>query len=324
MNNIIHGDCLDTMNKMKCNSIDLIYADPPFNSGRNYTGSAGTFGDRWKTRQQYLDFMQERLEEMHRMLKSTGSLYLHCDPTASHYLKIILDSIFDSKNFNNEIIWKRSASSQKGSQHKPKKFGSNHDIILFYCKNRAKFKFESPKKIPTNDVLTKFPKIDKNGRRWKNDSHHIWRTRNMGDRPSLCYTWRGFKNPHSSGWRLSKKRLEEEYKKGNIVIIEKNGVRKLVRKVYIEDYEGENMGDLWDDIPNVTTGKERSGYPTQKPVLLLERIIMSSSKLGGVVLDPFCGSGTTCVVAKNLDRSYIGIDASKNACVVARDRLRNT
>lgn len=139
----------------------------------------------------------------------------------------------------------------------------------------------------------------------------------MGARPNLCYEWRGFRNPHPSGWRLSKERLEEEFQKGNIVI-RPDG--KLERRKYLKDYKGVPVGNLWDDIPPAT-GNERTGYPTQKPLRLLERIIKASSNEGDVVLDPFCGCATTCVAAEKLVRNWIGIDISEKAIDLVKSRL---
>jgi len=268
--------------------------------------------------------MAVRLMEMRRILKDTGSLYLHCDPTMSHYLKCSLDAIFLEKNFRNEIVWRRATSGQKGSQHKSRRFGKNHDVILFYCKDEKKAYFEPPKKeLSADELKLKFPNVDPDGRRWKDDSAHIFSSPNMGDRPNLCYEWRGFKNPHASGWRLSKDRLEEEYQKGNIEIVVRGKNRKrgrLVRKVYEDDYAGENMGDFWDDI-SPPQAKERLGYPTQKPIGLLERIICASTKPGEWVFDPFCGCATACSAAERLGRRWIGIDISPKAYELVRVRL---
>ena len=266
----------------------------------------------------YLTYMAERLEQMHRILKPTGSIYLHCDPTASHYLKILMDAIFGAINFRNEIVWKRATSQAKGSQHLPKTWGANTDSIFFYSKGRQS-RITPFRMLNSDEILRKFPKVDEKGRRFKDDSAHIWSSPGMGARPNLCFTWRGFTNPHPSGWRLSKARLEEEYQKGNIVI-HPNG--KLERRAYEESYRGEPIGNLWADI-DPAMGNERLGYPTQKPVKLLERIIGASSKKGDIVLDPFCGCGTTIDAARRLDRNWIGIDVSSFAIDLIRTkRLR--
>ncbi len=262
----------------------------------------------------YITYMAERLEHMRRLLKPTGSIYLHCDPTASHYLKIVMDAIFGTGNFRGEISWKRATSSQKGSQHAPRRWGSNRDIILHFAKTRGA-QLKPFQELTEKERKSKFNKTDDRGRRYYDDSAHIWRNPNMGARPNLCYEWRGFKNPHSSGWRLSKARLEEEYQKGNIVIREDG---KLERRKYEEDYRGLPIGNNWDDI-NPVAGNERIGYPTQKPLVLLERIVKASSNEGDVVLDPFCGCGTAIEAAMRLNRSWAGIDISSFAI----DLIRN-
>ena len=362
---LFHGNNLDILRGMDSETAHLIATDPPFNKGRDFhatpdsLASGASFQDRWSwdedvhpdwvdqlkddwpdvlyviegSRKSYGDdmgaflcFVGVRLIEMWRVLRKDGSIYLHCDPTASHYLKELMDAVFGRKNFRNEIIWKRSLG-QKGSQHASKKFGSEHDAILFYCKDVKKYTFDMPKKqteLTEEERLKKFPKEDADGRRWKDDSHHIWRTPGMGKRPNLCYTWRGFTNPHPSGWRLTRDKLEEEYQKGNFEIIQgRDGSDKLIRKAYEDDYKGENFGDLWADIPNLTASKEKVGYPTQKPVELYERIIKTSSNEDDVVLDPFCGCATTLIAAENLKREWIGIDIWDKAHEVVIERLKN-
>ena len=153
------------------------------------------------------------------------------------------------------------------------------------------------------------------------DSSHIWSTPGMGARPNLCYTWKGFSNPHPSGWRLSRERLEEEYRKGNFEIVARpDSSKKLIRKVYEDDYAGENVGDFWDDVLPAQ-GNERVGYPTQKPEALLERIIRASSDEDDTVLDPFCGCGTTVMEAERLNRSWVGIDITHLAVNLVAKRL---
>ncbi len=228
-------------------------------------------------------------------------------------------------NSKDEIAWKRATSTQKGSQHKSKSYGKNYDVILFYCKDSKQSFFEQQTRHLTDDEINKkFKNIDSDGKRWFNDSAHIWRTPNMGARPNLCYEWRGFKNKHPSGWRLSKTRMEEEYKKGNFEIVTKHdNTKTLIRKKYLHDYRGGGIGNLWNDI-KPPAGKERTGYPTQKPVELLERIIKASSNKGDVVLDPFCGCATTCVAAEKLDRRWVGIDVSVKAYELVTTRIKKS
>ncbi|MGR3913960.1 MAG: DNA methyltransferase [Gammaproteobacteria bacterium] len=268
----------------------------------------------------YLVYMADRVVEMHRVLKDTGSFYLHCDPSAAHYLKIMLDGVFDPRNFRDEIFWKRATSAQKGSQHAAKKWGSNVDCLFFYTKS-DEFHLRQVREITAKEIKEKFDRTDEKGARYYDDSAHIWSGPGMGDRPHLCYEWRGFTNPHPSGWRLSKARLEEEFQKGNFVIDEDG---KLQRRTYLQDYEGVPLGNMWTDIPPAG-GKERLGYKTQKPIALLKRIVAASSLEGDVVVDPFCGCGTTVDAAMQLKRDFIGIDISMYALdVIQHVRLKNT
>lgn len=258
--------------------------------------------------------MAIRLIECHRILKNTGSIYLHCDSTMSHYLKLAMDCIFGEKNFRNEIVWQRNDQRGKGSQHGNKKFGANTDTILFYTKTNH-FDLINTVGLTEEESIEKFNKVDGNGRRYYTGIPFFC-SKSMGARPNLCYEWRGFKNPYPSGWRLSKERLEEEYQKGNVVI--KKG--SLERRKYMEDYEGKPIDNNWIDIPRIGR-KEYVGYPTQKPLALLERIIKASSKEGDVVLDPFCGCATTCVASEKLNRRWIGIDISVKAYDLVKERI---
>ena len=349
---IFTGDNLHVMRGMADESIDLIYLDPPFNSKHDYAAPIGSeaagaaFKDTWnlsdideewwgeiaeshpslykllgairdingKSMMSYAIYMAVRIIEMHRILKPTGSLYLHCDPTAGHYLKLIMDAVFGKNNFKNDLVWGRSGTANKGSQHAPKKFGASHDMILFYAKDVKKAKFNSPK-VETTDLKKKFPKIDKKGERY-NTATPLYCAPSMSPRPNLCYKFRGFENKSNSGWRMKKSRMEEEYQKGNIVI--ENG--KIERRSYMKNYAGHNMNDLWTDIPNAA-GNERTGYPTQKPLALLERIISSNSDPNDVVFDPFCGCATTCLAAEKLDRKWIGVDISELAAKLIKSRM---
>ena len=348
-------DNIDILQNMEDESIDLIYLDPPFNKKKTFHAPLGSraegasFRDTWydedikkgyltliadlyptlyeylkgveqiesRSHRNYLIYMAQRLIEMKRILKDTGSVYLHCDNTMSHYLKLLMDCVFGYKHFIGHIVWKRHTSLQKGSQYKSKTWGTTNDDIFHYVKSNE-YIFNDTRVLTPQEIEEKFPHIDdETGERFYDDTSHLFRSQDMGDRPNLCYEWRGFKSPYSSGWRLSIQRLEEEHQKGNIVI-KSNG--KLQRRKYLKDYKGVPLGNLWTDI-NPPKKQERVGYPTQKPIALLERIIQASSNKGDMVLDPFCGCATTCVAAEKLGRQWIGIDVSKKAYDLVKIRL---
>ena len=286
-NTLYHGDNLYIMNGMNSNSVDLIYLDPPFNSKRTYSAPIGKksaggakFKDIWtwddvdvayldklvvthpsmaqfiysvidihgKPMAAYLSFMAQRIMEMHRILKSTGSLYLHCDPTASHYLKIICDKIFDNKNFMNEVIWYYN-SGPRGKN----KFGKRHDVLFRYAKNDKEMFFgEDSSRVPYSPDI-------------------------------------------------------------NIPESKKHYYHPL----------GKVMDDVWRiKIISQNDKKERTGYPTQKPLALLRRIIKTSSNEGDIVFDPFCGCATTLVAAQQLKRKWIGIDIEAKAVELLQNRLK--
>ena len=345
---LYHGDNLDFMRGLNSNSVHLVATDPPFKKGKDFHATPGSlaagasFQDRWswdedvhpKWKDQiqddwpavwfvieaaemaygqdmaaFLCWLGVRIIEMHRILRDDGSLYLHCDHTAQAYLKMLLDAVFGKQNFRNEIVWERHSSQQRGSQHRPRRFGQVFDTILFYTKS-GDTRVNAYKELADEELADKFPLVDEDtGERYYDDSAHIWSSPGMGARPNLCYEWRGFTNPHPSGWRLSKSRMDEEFAKGNFVILP-NG--KLQRRKYQRDWVGSVMGNLWTDI-NPPSGRERTGYPTQKSLALLERIIKASSNEGDVVFDPFCGCATTCVAAENLGRQWIGSDIWEEA-----------
>ncbi len=361
-NTLFTGDNLYILQGMDSESVDLIYLDPPFNSKRNFAAPVGSksagskFKDIWKwsdvdeilleqlfdkhpslasfiqvidvvhskAMMAYISFMALRLLELHRVLKPTGSVYLHCDSTASHYLKGVMDTIFGTNNFHNEIIWQRNSSRGKGSQFAARKFGANTDTIFFYTKTKDYYLNAIPEfDLDDADVIKKFNKMDEKGRRY-NTTTPIFRAKTMGARPNLCFKWRGYTNPHPSGWRLSKERLEEEYQKGNIVFTDDKLLKgsKIERRQYLDDYKGTPLDNNWTDIPRVSR-KESTGYPTQKPLALLHRIVKASSKKDDLVLDPFCGCATTCVAAQQLHRRWIGIDIEKNAANIVVERLED-
>ncbi len=266
----------------------------------------------------FLCFMAVRLMAMHRVLKPTGSIYLHCDPTASHYLKAVMDAIFGWKNFRNQIIWRRTAGA-KLSQHEPKAWGRSGDVLLFYAKTEA-VRIRPFRKLTEEEANEKFEYADSRGR-YFTDGLTLFRRPSQGSRPNLCYEWRGFVNSHASGWTMSKERLEEEFQKGNVVITNNGG---LERRKYEADYLGAPAGGIWTDIPNLT-GKdaERAGYPTQKPLALYERVLRASSNKGDMVLDPFAGCATTLVAAEKLQRRWVGIDIWEGAHELVLQRMKN-
>lgn len=347
---IFTHDNLPVMRGMNSESVDLIYLDPPFNSNADYAAPIGSkaagaaFKDTWslqdidiawldlikskhrevakviaaamsKSNMSYLIYMSVRLLEIKRILKPTGSVYLHCDPTMNHSLKLLMDAIFGIHNFRNDIIWQRRYGRAKGSQHLPRTWGTHNDNLLFYA-GGSSVRVRPFRMISLEEAKQRFPKTDERGRLYTTIAH--FSGRNMGDRPNLCYTWRGFTNPHPSGWRVSKERLEREYQDGK-VIIKADG--RLERRRYFDPEVGVRTGNLWTDIAP-PSGDELTDYPTQKPLALLDRIIKASSNEGDMVFDPFCGCATTLVSADRLGRNWIGIDVSEVAVSLVKERIK--
>jgi DNA modification methylase len=344
-NTLFTNDNLFILHGLNSESADLIYLDPPFNSKRMYSAPVGTkaagaaFKDMWtwedvntayletlvsrfpklaklilsaqevhsKAMASYLAYMAQRLIECHRILKSSGSLYLHCDPTASHYLKGLLDAVFGRDNFRNEISWKRT--NAKGLAFT--RFASNHDVILAYGKDSSKTRWNAQYTAHGAKYLADFYKYtDEDGRRYQLADL----VNPNKDRPNLTYTFMGV----SRVWRWTKERMQAAYDQGLIVQTAPGNVPRLKR--YLDEQEGNPIGDFWDDI-RPASGKERTGYPTQKPLALLHRIIAASSNEGDMVLDPFCGCATTCVAAQQLGRNWIGIDIESQASKILIERL---
>ena len=353
------GDNLDILRGLNSETVDLIYLDPPFNSNRDYAAPVGSkaagaaFKDTWtlsdldvawagyiadehpavayllsgagmahsKGMQSYLTMMAVRLLELHRVLKPTGSIWLHCDSTASHYLKLLLDAVFGQPCFRNEVVWQRHGGRPKGSQHQSRTLGRDTDAVLNYTMSNNFTWHGAYRALTTEGMEAKFPHVDERGR--YNAKLEIFCQPSMGARPNLCYTYPSphgpVTNPHPSGWRISRERLAEMDARGEIIWRE--GKRPL-RKSYAENYKGKPIGTLWTDI-EIATGNENVGYPTQKPLALLERIIEASSDPGDVVLDPFAGCATACVAAEKLDRQWVGIDLSSKAAELVNERLRS-
>ncbi len=362
MNTLYYGDNLKILRQdIKDESVDLIYLDPPFNSNRNYNvlfrdesgaeapAQIQAFEDTWhwhtggtaetyhelllagdevskmieafhsfignNQMMAYLVMMAIRLKELHRVLKPTGSLYLHCDPTASHYLKILLDAIFGAQNFQNEVVWKRSTAHSDRAQGNVLHYGRIHDIILYYSKTD---------RATRNDVYTPYSKeyldsfykhVDANGR------YALDNIAGPGGaaKGNPEYEFLGV----TRFWRYSRKRMQELYDQGLIVQTKPDTVPRFKR--YLDESKGVPIQDLIDDIsPLQSAGSERLGYPTQKPVALLERFISASSNEGDLVLDPFCGCGTTIAAAQKLNRQWIGIDITHLSIALQKYRLKDS
>ncbi len=263
----------------------------------------------------YLVMMTVRLVELHRALKPTGSLYLHCDPTASHYLKVMLDTIFGTRNFRNEILWKRTSAhgdSRQGSKH----FGRVHDTILRYSKGEA-YVWNQQYVEYDGEYIEAFYRYTEpeTGRRYSLDN--LTASRPGGD---TLYEWKGVRPYRGRYWAYSRENMEKFEREGRLVYSQRGFPRY---KRYLDEMPGMPVQDVWVDIPPAL-GKERLGYQTQKPMALLERIVKASSNDGDVVLDPFCGCGTAVVAAQKLNRRWIGIDITHLSITVMRKRLEDS
>ena len=380
------GDNLDIMRGMNSASVDLIYLDPPFNSNKNYAAPIGwpeaagaAFKDTWtlddvdeawhgeiadrdptlyaiinaagyshgKGMKSYLIMMAVRLMEMRRILKDTGSVYLHCDPTASHYLKTLMDAIFGAANFRSEVIWRRSNAHNKLSRQ----YGPIHDVLLFYSKGKQ-FTFHLGRRPYASAYVEKsFPYTDHRGRYQSNVlTGSGTRTGESGER------WRDYDpTPHGRHWAIPSQVWEHvEAPKGapsvqemldtmdaaGLILPPKKAGGMPRYKQYLSSSRGVPYQDLWafqpstqgicwnsdqgidEDVKWLDTETERVGYPTQKPLGLLARVIESSSNERDVILDPFCGCATACVAAEKLGRQWVGIDLSSKAADLVKSRLR--
>ncbi|TFV89598.1 DNA methyltransferase [Blastococcus sp. CT_GayMR16] len=346
MDRLFYGDNLEVLRqRIPAESVDLVYLDPPFNSNRSFNvifarhetaanderAQIQAFDDTWRwtpvTDQQYSDYvtgelpqpvadaltafrtllgendamaylvnMAPRLVELHRVLKDTGSLYLHCDPTMSHYLKILLDAIFGATSFRNEITWRRTpfkGSSKSRAQQLPK----SHDVILFYSKGET-WTWHSPSTAYSNEYLARFKWDDNDGR-----------------------------GPYrKTSLKTYSQETLERLRDDNRLIEPKRAGAGYSYKQYLAESPGTSqIDDVWTDINMLNpVAKERLGYPTQKPVALLERILAASSNEGDVVLDPFCGCGTTIDAAIKLKRRWIGVDITYLAVDLIEKRLEHT
>ena len=254
----------------------------------------------------YLVMMTPRLVELRRVLKPTGSIYLHCDPTASHYLKLVMDGIFGMSNFRNEVVWQRTTAHSDS-----KRYGANIDTLLFYTKsNQWTWNLQHQ---PYDDAYkARFRNMDPDGRAWSD--YDITAKGLSGG--GYEYEYKGVK----SLWRVPLETMQQLDAQGRLHFTNRGGIR---RKRYLDEMKGRPVQSLWDDIhPINSQSQERLGYPTQKPQALLERIIEASSNEGDVVLDPFCGCGTAVAAAEKLKRKWMGIDVTHLAVALIKNRLK--
>lgn len=338
---------------MNSETVDLIATDPPFNKGRDFhatpdsLAAGAKFQDRWSWEQDvheewtdqitddhprlmeaiesaryahsdgmgaYMCFMAVRLIEMHRVLKSTGSIYLHCDPTASHYLKAVMDAIFGWQRFRNEIVWERTTPKGLMSRRYP----TNHDVLLSYERSDQAIWNLDEAFIPYDldqldaKTLQQYAKQDSDGRRYQLTSL----LNPNKDRPNLTYKFLGIVRV----WRWERERMHRELEAGRIIQTAPGRVPRFKR--YLDEQRGKPLTDIWMNI--YRSGEEDVGYPTQKPLTLYERLIRVSSNEGDVVCDPFAGCATTLVAAEKLQRQWVGMDIWEGAHKLVVDRLRET
>jgi site-specific DNA-methyltransferase (adenine-specific) len=257
----------------------------------------------------YLAMMSIRLIELDRVLKGSGSIYLHCDPTSSHYLKIIMDAVFDPKNFINEVVWKRTSSHNDS-----KRFGRIHDTLLVYGGSPSRTFNVLKRELDLSYIDKVYTRIDGEGRRYRLDNISA-----PGGRGPV-YEWHGV----TQAWRYTRANMEALYNAGRIKTYPDGRAMINAYVRYLDESEGQPIQDWWDDIGVIAApAKERLGYPTQKPLALLERIVRASSNPGDIVLDPFCGCGTAVHAAQKLGRQWIGIDITHLAIGLIRRRMRD-
>ncbi len=356
-NKLYYGDNLEVLRRyVKDETVDLIYLDPPFNSRQDYNvlfaekdGSQSSsqihaFEDTWEWNTDsvrayeqiveqggrvadalrafktflfnsdmmaYLAMMAPRLIELRRVLKETGSIYLHCDPTASHYLKILMDAVFGPQFFVNEITWKRTTAHADAKQGR-KAFGNVSDILLYYSKS-GDYIFNHQHQPYTDEYLKKYGYVEADGRRYRLDNLTGPGGAAKGN-PS--YEVLGV----TRFWRYSRERMAKLIEEGRVIQTRSGTVPQYKR--YLDEMPGTPLQNIWDDIfPINSQAQERLGYPTQKPEALLERILKASSNERDLVLDPFCGCGTTVQVAQRLNRRWIGIDITHLAIGLIKKRL---
>ena len=369
------GDNLEIMRGMNSESVDLIYLDPPFNSKANYAAPIGSqaagaaFKDTWSlsdvdaewvtlmeakhpalyrvllaamtdSDKSYLAYMAVRLLEMRRVLKPTGSVYLHCDPTMSHYLKLVMDAVFGRRAFRTEIAWKRGSAHSDTKQGR-RQHGRIHDVLLYYAVG-ATWKWNPVYTAYDAAYIDSFYRhTDKAGRRYRKDNltaakpggdtEYEWRVKrhsggeweaDLSDewmQPQNQWEYRGVPPYKGRYWAYSHKKMRG-FAESNRLVYAKTGMPNYKR--FLDEMPGVPLQDLWTDIA-FALGKQRTGYPTQKPLALLRRIIEASSNVGDVILDPFCGCATACIAAEIEQRQWVGIDIASKAAELVQQRMRD-
>lgn len=333
-NQLIWGDNKLVMSSLLADyagQVKLVYIDPPFATGDDFSvrvsvgdGSVvkqpsileeHAYRDTWSGgRASYLGVMYERLKLIHELLAEDGALYLHCGPSVSHYLKVVCDEIFGADNFRNDIVWKRKAG--RGETNSAAiRFGVTTESILFYARGKATPFARQYTESNPEYIASKFTHTEPDGRRYRLDN-----ITSPSYRPNLVYEYKGH-HPPPKGWAVSRERMEQMDADGRL-FIPADPERRIQRKRYLDELEGETVDSLWIDIPPVNSqAVERTGYETQKPLALLERIIESSTEPGDLVADVFCGSGTSLVAAERLGRRWIGCDLGRFAIHTTRKRL---
>lgn len=373
------GDNLDILRGMNSECVDLIYADPPFNSNRTYSAPIGSkaagaaFKDTWTLddvdqawhgeiadrepalysvidaarlahgpgMQSYLIMMAVRLLEMRRVLKPSGSVYLHCDPTANSYLRVLMDSIFGAASFRTEVVWKRTAAHSDTKQGR-KQHGRITDRIFFYSRGPDPWTWNPVHTDYDPDYAARhYRHTEPGGRRYRRDNltaakaggdtSYEWRVKRRTDgewmadlddewkTPQPGWEYRGVGPYRNRYWAYSRGKMRGMAREGRLAYAS-TGMPNFKR--YLDEMPGVPLQDVWTDI-SPALGKQRLGYPTQKPLALLERIIRASSNEGDTVLDPFCGCATALVAAETLGREWAGIDLSPLAVKLVDQRLRD-
>jgi len=354
-NSLYLGDNLQVLREhFPDESVDLVYLDPPFNSKRDYnyvfrsevgiddTAHIKAFSDTWSFEGAseayhelidlaepvslllgglhqafgptsllgYLSVMALRLRELRRVLKPTGSLYLHCDETVSHYLKMVMDALLGPESFRTEVIWQRT------NVHSDSRFWSDvRDSILVF--SRSPKLIWNPQYVSHGEdyIRSKYRYVDTDGRRYRLDN-----MTSPNPRPNMMYEWRGHASP-PYGWRYSRETMQRLHDEGRIWYPDSTSKRPQLKR-YLDEQRGLLLGNVWTDIPPINSrAAERLGYPTQKPLALLERIVAASSNPGDLVLDPFCGCGTAVAAAQKLGRRWVGIDITPLAITLIRKRM---